>query len=131
MKNKTLWILWACLWGLTAILGFIPSPAGFGKGVLTLLALSFFVPPCLLLFRGDRKIAVGIRTISLVWLGLTLVLLVLNLLSIRSTQLVGDMLHSLLVVLTAPMVCSQYWLIVVFLWACLLFAAIIRGKKLK
>ena len=131
MKNKTLWILWGCLWGLTALLGFIPSPAGIGKAMLILLALRFFVPPVLLLYRGDRKTAGILRTLSLVWLGITVVLLVLNLLSIRSTRIVGDMLYCLLVVLTAPMVCGQYWLIVIFLWACLLFAAIFRGKQLK
>ena len=131
MKNKTLWILWGCLWGLTALLGFIPSPAGIGKAMLILLALGFFVPPVLLLYRGDRKTAGILRTLSLVWLGITVVLLVLNLLSIRSTRIVGDMLYCLLVVLTAPMVCGQYWLIVIFLWACLLFAAIFRGKQLK
>ena len=131
MKNKTLWILWGCLWGLTALLGCIPSPAGIGKAMLILLALGFFVPPVLLLYRGDRKTAGILRTLSLVWLGITVVLLVLNLLSIRSTRIVGDMLYCLLVVLTAPMVCGQYWLIVIFLWACLLFAAISRGKQLK
>ena len=115
MKNKTLWILWGCLWGLTALLGFIPSPAGIGKAMLILLALGFFVPPVLLLYRGDRKTAGILRTLSLVWLGITVVLLVLNLLSIRSTRIVGDMLYCLLVVLTAPMVCGQYWLIVIFL----------------
>ena len=131
MKNKTLWILWGCLWGLTALLGFIPSPAGIGKAMLILLALGFFVPPVLLLYRGDRKTAGILRTLSLVWLVITVVLLVLNLLSIRSTRIVGDMLYCLLVVLTAPMACGQYWLIVIFLWACLLFAAIFRGKQLK
>ena len=131
MKTKTLWILWGCLWGLTALLGFIPSPAGLGKALLVLLALGFFVPPCLLLYRGDRKTAVTIRTLSLIWLGLTTVLLVLNLLSIQATRVVGDVLYSILVVFTAPMICGQYWLAVVFLWACLLFAAISRAKMLK
>ena len=131
MKNKTLWILWGCLWGLTALLGFIPSPAGIGKAMLILLALGFFVPPVLLLYRGDRKTAGILRTLSLVWLGITVVLLVLNLLSIRSTRIVGDMLYCLLVVLTAPMVCGQYWGIGLIGWAALLWSCIFSERALK
>lgn len=131
MKNKTLWIIWGCLWGLTALLGFIPSPAGFGKVLLVLLALGFFVPPCLLLYRSDLKTAGTLRTLSLVWLAVSTVLLVLNLLSIQSVRVVGDLLYSMLVIFTAPMVCGQYWLAVIFLWACLLFVSISRVKKLK
>ena len=131
MKNKTLWILWGCLWGLTAVLGFIPSPVGFGKILLMILAVAFFVPPIMLLIRGPRKTVVLLRTISLVWLCVTMVMLVLNLLSIQSVRTVGDILYSVLVIFTAPMVCGQYWMAVVFVWACLFFAALTRAKKLK
>lgn len=130
MNKKTLFAAWAVLFVLCAGLGFIPEPQGFAKAVLVMLSVAFFVPPILLLRQGDQDTRKLVRNLSALSLGLTLVLLVLNFLSVRMPEAVGDMLHGMLVMVSSPMVCSQYWVLSMFLWACLLFAGIskLKGK---
>ena len=126
MKTKTLYALWGGMFVLCAGLGFVPEPAGFLKFLLTVLALAFFVPPGLLLYRaaktGDRHTAALVRNLSAAWLAVTTVLLAANFLSLMGTTGLGDMLYALLVIASAPMVCGQSWVLVMFCWACLLFA---------
>ena len=125
MKNKTLYALWGGMFVLCAGLGFIPEPAGFLTFLLTVLALAFFIPPALLLYRAaktaDRHTASLVRNLALAWLAVTTVLLAANFLSLRGTTGLGDMLHALLVVASAPMICGQSWVLIMFCWACLLF----------
>ena len=129
MRNKTLYAAWAVLFALCAGLGFIPEPQGFGKAVLVILSLACFVPPFLLLRQGSRNTRVLVRNLSSLSLGLTLALLVLNFLSVRLPVAVGDMLYGMLVMVSSPMVCSQFWALSMFLWACLLFTAVSKLKQ--
>lgn len=129
MRNKTLYAAWAVLFALCAGLGFIPEPQGFGKAVLVILSLACFVPPFLLLRQGSRNTRVLVRNLSALSLGLTLALLVLNFLSVRLPVAVGDMLYGMLVMVSSPMVCSQFWALSMFLWACLLFTAVSKLKQ--
>lgn len=129
MRNKTLYAAWAVLFALCAGLGFIPEPQGFGKAVLVILSLAFFVPPFLLLRQGSRNTRVLVRNLSALSLGLTLALLVLNFLSVQLPVAVGDMLYGMLVMVSSPMVCSQFWALSLFLWACLLFTAVSKLKQ--
>ena len=126
MKVKLTYALWGVLFIICACLGFVRNPSGFGKVLLTLSSLIFFLPGWLLLSWGQRK---QVRIICVCSLGISLVLLVANFFSVLASQTVGDVLHSLLVVLSAPMVCSQYWVLSLFLWACLLMATIFKSKK--
>ena len=132
-RKKKLYILWGFLFILCACLGFIPEASGFGKAVLFFLGLAFFVPGVILLWDAiscsDRKTVLQIRLISLCWLVVTLVLLVGNLLSVNASQWVGNVLYGLLVVLSAPMACGQFWEMTIFLWACLLTASFLRRKS--
>ena len=125
MKTKTLYALWGGMFVLCAGLGFIPEPAGFLKFLLTVLALAFFVPPALLLHRaaktGDRQIAALVRNLAAAWLAVTTVLLAANFLSVLGTASLGNVLHAVLVIASAPMVCGQAWVLTMFCWACLLF----------
>ena len=125
MKNKTLYVLWGGMFALCAGLGFIREPADFLKFLLTALALAFFFPPGLLLYRaaktGDRHTAATVRNLAAAWLAVTTVLLAANFLSLRGTTGLGDLLHVCLVIASAPMVCGQSWILVLFGWACLLF----------
>lgn len=125
MNNKILYFVWGGLFILCGLLGFIPEPAGLGKWLLVVLSLGFFVPGWILLYRGKRKL---IRNLSLISLLVTLLLLVLNFMSGRASEAAGDFLYGLLVFLSAPMVCSQYWIISLFLWACLLMSSL-KSKK--
>jgi hypothetical protein len=72
-----------------------------------------------------------IRNISAASLILTLLLLVANFASVGASVAVGDFLYGLLVVVSAPMVCSQFWVVSLFLWACLLMVSISFLKKIK
>ncbi len=132
MKQKHLYYLWAFAFILCAGLGFIPEASGFGAAALLLVSLLFFVPPVWLLLKalgaGDRGTVLRLRYLSIASLTLTLVLLVLNLLSVSAPKWVGDVLYALLVIASAPMVCSRYYLLPVFLWGALLTGTFMKKK---
>ena len=56
-----------------------------------------------------------------IWL--TLLALVLNVLSAMGTVTMGNVLFAVLIVVSSPMVCSGYWALSLFLWACLLIVS--------
>ncbi len=128
MKKKTLFVLWSGLFIVCAGLGFIPEPAGALRWLLTGLSLVFFIPGVLLVFRasgeGDLRTLKLIRNLSAASLGLTLLLLVLSFLTVLSSPWLGGFLHNVLVIVSAPMVCSGYCPLSLFLWACLLVGSI-------
>ena len=87
----------------------------------------------ILLYLGKKEEDYGtigvVRNLSIISLSVTLLLLVLNFLSGKASNAMGDFLYGLLTMLSAPMVCSQYWFLPLFLWACLLMTAISFRKK--
>ena len=135
MTNTTLYTLWGGMFILCGGLGFIPGPAGFLGGMLTALSLLFFLPPAVLLWRairaGDRNTLALLRNLSGGSLLLTLALLVANFLSLALPEALGTALYVMLVIVSSPMVCSGYWALSLFLWACLWVAAGKAGKKIK
>ena len=126
MKIKLTYALWAVLFIICACLGFVDGATGFGKVLLVLSSLIFFLPGALLLYWGQRK---QVRIISLCSLGATLALLVANFFSVLASETVGDVLYSILVIVSSPMVCSQYWVLSMFLWACLLMSTFLKPHK--
>ena len=128
MNKKMLFVFWGILFVLCAGLGFIPEPQGGWKGLMTGASLLFFLPPFLLLYRGDRDTAALIRNLSALSLGVTLVTLILNFILAVSSETLGNILHYILVVVSAPMICSGYWVLSLFLWACLLMASLKKTK---
>jgi len=128
MNKKVLYILWGVLFILCAGLGFIPAPEGALRMVLTALSILFFLPPALLLYRADRNTALLVRNLSLLSLGITLVTLILNFVLAVGSETLGNILHYILVVVSAPMVSSGYWVLSLFLWACLLMASLKKCK---
>lgn len=133
MKEKILWFLWGWFYIVCASLGFLTDVSGVGKALLMLVSLVFFVPGFWLLAEarqsGNKPVIKTFRIISACWLGLTLVLLVANILSVTAPEAVGNVLHILLVIFSAPMFCGQYWLISLFLWACLLMLSLKKPSK--
>ena len=127
MNKKLLYLLWAGLFILCACCGFIPQPEGIPAVLMTLCALLFFLPPGLLLWDSGRRQDVHtlklIRNLSALSLGLTLVLLVLNFLTVLRSEFLGSVLHYILVIVSSPMICSGHWAMSLFLWACLLVAS--------
>ena len=133
MKKSMLYVLWACLFIICAGLGFIPEPDGALRVMMTLLAVLFFLPPALLLYgaagKQDRYTLTLVRNLSALSLAVTMAALVANFLAALGPQLLGDILYYALVILSSPMVCSGYWALSLFLWACLLMVSLQQLKK--
>ena len=129
LSYKTLYIAWAILFALTAVLGFVfPDAKEWGARLaLVLTAAVFFLPPWLILRkaraegRGFHRWLIGF--LSLASIVLTVVLLVLNLMSPLWNEQIGIALNAALVIVSAPMVCSNFYVLPLFLWGSLLAAA--------
>ena len=135
MTKKNLYIAWGVLYALCAALGFVPNPEGALYGLLFMLALSFFIPPALLLYRAVQRQDLAtirlIRVLSLVSLFGTLVLLVLNIMTVGATAEIGNLVYYLLILVSCPMVCNQVWVVSLFLWACLMVVSWQQLRKHK
>lgn len=134
MTKQTLFALWGGLFTLCAALGFISAPDSALQILMTLLSVAFFIPGAWLLHlarkTGDRELALVIRSLSVSSLVLTAVLIILNFLSVYSGDFLGRVLHYVLVIVSTPMICSGYWVLSLFFWACLMIGAskILRKK---
>lgn len=127
MKKSTLLLLWGICYIICAGLGFIPEPQGIVRAMLFLASLLFFLPPAVLLHhgrtQGDRQAVLLVRGMSAASLGLTVIGLCANILSALSTGSLGNALHILLGIVSAPMFCSNFWAVPLFLWAVLLIVS--------
>ena len=128
MKNRFLYALWGALFILCALLGFIPEPAGAPRVLLTALSILFFLPPALLIWKArqerNRAALSLVRSLSIASLSLSAGLIIANFLTAFRSQLLGDILHGVLVVVSTPMICSGHWAMSLFFWACLLIASL-------
>ena len=124
MKQNGFLALWGGMFILCAGLGFIPEPTGFLRWMMTGLSLLFFLPPFLLLGSGDRERVKLVRTLSGISLLITLVLIIANFAAFSAPETLGAALYVLLVILSSPMVCSGYWALSLFGWACLLMVSL-------
>ena len=115
MNRKFLWAVWSCLFALSAACGFVSAPEGLVKA--------------LLLRCGSRKTALLVRNLAIASLSVSLVMIVVNILSLPYPTAVGNALYGILVVVSAPMVCSRYWAVSLFLWAVLMICAAKAAKK--
>lgn len=124
--KRTVYICWGVLFTLCAGFGFIPEPEGIVKWAMVGLSVMFFVPGFVLLYLGEKRV---VRVISAASLIATFVVFVLNVLSIHSTAGTGDFLYALLGLVSVPMFCSVYWVLSLFLWACLLMGTFVKMKR--
>jgi hypothetical protein len=130
MNQKTLFALWGGLYALCAGLGFIPAPAGVLKALLAVLAVAFFVPPLMIVYgKSNRHTLQLVRNLAAWWLVLTTTLLVINFMSAAAPVHLGDLLYAVLVIVSSPMICGQYWVLSLFGWAFVMFAAMAQLKK--
>ena len=133
MNKNSYFALWGGMFVICAGLGFIPKPEGAAKWLLVTISVLFFLPPAMLLRyamqANDRDTVKLIRNLSLLSLGITVVTLILNFASLIWSEAVGNALYALLIVVSCPMICAQYWLLSMFLWACLLMASIRYLRK--
>lgn len=133
MKNSMLYILWAVFYVMCAIVSLAPLPGTAGAVFSALLSCLFFVPGAVLVYRGirekNRKLLRTVRVISLVSLGLTFALLVTSFLTVLASETLGNILHVVLLMVSVPMISSGYWVVSLFLWACLLMSTLILPKR--
>ena len=133
MKKSSLMAVWGIFYIICAGLGFIPEPEGTVRIFLTVISVLFFVPPAILLYDAfsgrDRKTVLLVRRLSALSLGVTLVLLIANFLAALTSEWLGTVLHVLLAICSAPMFCSNYWILSLFLWAVLLVSSMQKWKE--
>ena len=130
MKALILYILWACLYILCVGLGTVEQVEGLGKVLFVLTSLIFFLPGVGLLLLGrrekNRKLILSVRIIALASLVLTVVVFCANILAVGGASETGQFLHELLILVSAPMFCSQYWILSLFCWSGLLSASFLK-----
>ena len=143
LNKYILLAIWVGMFILCAVLGYLPPQEGANKWLLVILALLFFLPSGLLIYQcwreKDEKMLRLVRITALSVLAATVILLVVNLLSIallivmpeKTALAVGDVLYYLLILVSTPMVCGQYWGIGLVGWAALLWSAILAQKSLR
>lgn len=135
MTKQSYLTLWGSMFVLCAGFGFIPEPEGALRVIMIALAIMFFLPPWLLLRRADAQGDLPwlrlVRNLAALSLGLTVAVLLANFLCLMAPEAVGNALYAVLVIVSAPMICGQYWVLGLFGWACLLMGSIslIRKKR--
>lgn len=135
MTKTSYFALWGGMFILCAGLGFIPEPTGILRILMILLAVGFFLPPAAILYRAakgkDRHTLSLVRNLAAASLIVTLLAILANFLSLMAPEAVGNVLYAVLVIVSAPMVCGQYWVLGLFGWACLLMVTLSQLRKIK
>ena len=131
--NKWLYCGWGIMYIVSVALSLIQNATGAAKLALLIFSVLFFVPGFLLLYNnirsGNRKGVLLIRFISLASLVLTLVcLVVFFLFAGYGNEAAVNVTYEVLAIVSAPMLCSQYWAVSLFLWACLLFSTFFKKQ---
>ena len=124
MNKKLLFIIWGGLFALCAALGFVTQPGPALKILMYLLSFGFFGLGGWILWQAkeqkDKATVMLMRTLSAASLVCTLVMLIVNFLSVFTSRWVGDLLHHMLVIVSSPMLCAPSWATSLFLWATLM-----------
>lgn len=135
MKKNGLFALWGVLYAVCCGLGFVTQPGAALKALMIVLGLVFYAPPMALLRRAkvsrDLSTVVLVRNLAAISLLLTLVLLVANVLSLLGGAALGDVLNTILAIVSVPMFCGQIWVLTLFCWAFLMIAANKLVKQMK
>lgn len=132
LSYKTLYIAWAVMFALTVALGFqFPEPESrLLRVVLILIALLFFLPPWVVLVKakagGQRFHVRLVGLLAVASIVLTVLLIVLNIMSPMWSEAVGNALNAAMIVVSAPMVCSNYYVSSLFMWGVIIAEAFFR-----
>ena len=133
MKTRHWYWIWGALFIVCAALGFLRQEQESPGWWYTAVSVLFFLPPAVILLRsrkeGDIRSLKILRYLAGASLGITALGLVLNFLSVRWGEAAGDILHSILAVVSTPMMASGFWALSLFLWACLWVASGSRSKQ--
>ena len=130
-NTMKLWISWAAAYVICTIGGLIPTGEGSSVGLfLMLLGLAFFIPPALLIryvvMKKRRTPLLYVRNISIISLGVTLLMIILNMATYEAPEALQLIMSWLLALVYAPMGClpEQIWFVSLFGWACVLMASL-------
>ena len=130
LKELTAWGVWLCLYVLCVTLGTVEDVEGAAKIFFVLTSLIFFLPGTYLLYLGNheknRKICLRVRIVSIASLVLTVAVFSGNVIAVSASAAAGRVWYDLLNLVSAPMFCSQYWILSIFCWACLLSASFMK-----
>ena len=133
LKEIVLYAVWFCLYILCVGLGTVEEVEGIGKVLFLLTSLIFFLPGVLLLVlakqENNRKTALRVRIVAICSLALTVIVFCANVAAVASSSGIGGFLNDLLNLVSAPMFCSQYWIVSLFCWASLLWASFLKFHK--
>ena len=130
---KVLYLMWAVIFALTAVLGFLfPNVTETApRLLLQLVSVLFFLPPWSIVVKAraeaNKKHVRIVRYLSISSIVLTVVLLCANLLSAGLGEALGNALNAALIIISAPLVCSNLYVLPLFLWGALLMGTF--GKK--
>ncbi len=130
-RKKRCYLAWGLLYVLCVGLSFLQEPEGLVKALCIAAGLAFFVPPAMLAYRGERATFRLLRNLSALSLGLTLAVLVANFMAVQASETMGTVLYALLILVSAPMVGCQVWVLSLFLWACLLMLSLEKLRQEK
>ena len=130
VKEILSYCVWLCLYILCVGLGTVEEVAGIGKVLFILTGLIFFLPGAYLLHLGKReknkKITLRVRIVAICSLSLTAIVFCANVIAVSADASVGRILYDMLNLVSAPMFCVRYWIISIFLWACLFSASLTK-----
>ena len=133
MKKSTLYYIWLGAFALCFLLSLIEKPSAPLQVAMTIFSLGFFVPPVCLMVKAhreqDKKSLKTLRKIAIIALALTLLLFILNIMSLAWSEAFGTFLYYVLVFVSVPAVCCKSWALSLFLWACLLSATFLKDQK--
>ena len=131
IKEWILYAAWLCCYILCVGLGTVENVEGIGKILFILTSLIFFIPGIWLLVLGvrqkNRKITLRVRIVAICSLALTVIVFSINV-AVAASGNLSSFFHDLLNLVSAPMFCSQYWILSLFCWACLLWGSFIKKK---
>ena len=129
-KEWILYAIWLCLYILCVGLGTVEEVEGVGKVLFVLTALIFFIPGIMLLMLGrkekNKKMILRVRIVSLCSIVLTVIVFSANVMAVAASGNAGVLLNDLLNLVSAPMFCSQYWVLSIFCWGCLLSTSFVK-----
>ena len=120
--------VWIVLYVVAVLLSLVDHLQGAGLVLRQIYSFVVFVPGVILaawaVKTQDKKQLRLLRWVSGASLGLTVALLVVTFLCVNASAQVGRILHSFLILVSAPMLICFNWAVSLFLWACLLMVTI-------
>lgn len=130
LKELVLYAVWFCLYILCVGLGTVKEVEGIGKVLFVMTSLIFFLPGVALLITGkqtqNKKMVMRVRIVAICSLSLTVIVFCINVFAVAASSNLGSFLNDLLNLVSAPMFCSQYWILSLFCWASLLSASFVK-----